>query len=362
MTTRKTNLGDAAELRKQAEAKAAQVPEDLAALSPAEIRRTLHQLRVHQIELEMQNEELRTAQADLVAARARYFELYDLAPVGYCTVSEPGLILEANLTATTLLGVARGALVTQPLTRFIFKEDQDIYYRHHTQLCEAGAAQACELRMVQNDGTTFRARLEVTAAQDAAGAPVCRITLSDITERTQAEQALRESEVRYRELFDNISSGVAIYEVTNNGNDFIFKDFNRAGERLDGDRKENVIGKSIYHVRPGINAYGLLEVFKRVWATGIPEHYPAKFYQDEHVQGWYDNFVYRLPSGEIVAVYDDITERKKAEEELKKQMEELVSWHHVTLGREGRVLELKDEVNELLAKLGQPPRYENLGV
>ena len=60
-------------------------------------------------------------------------------------------------------------------------------------------------------------------------------------------------------------------------------------------------------------------MFKRVWATGIPEHYPAKFYQDEQLQGWYENFVYRLPSGEIVAVYDDITERKRAEETLQKR-------------------------------------------
>ena len=136
----------------------------------------------------------------------------------------------------------------------------------------------------------------------------------DITERKLAEETLLESEVCYRELFNNISSGVAIYEVTNSGNDFIFKDLNRAGERIDGNRKEDIIGRSIYQVRPGINKFGLLEVFRRVFATGIPEHYPARFYMDERLQGWYDNFVYRLPSGKIVAVYDDITERKQVEE------------------------------------------------
>ena len=125
------------DLRRQAEAKA-RINESQTqnTLSPEETRQTLHELRVHQIELEIQNEELRRAQAELDAARARYFDLYDLAPVGYCTLSEPGLILEANLTAVNLLGVARVDLVKQPLSRFILKEDQDIYYLHRKQLFE----------------------------------------------------------------------------------------------------------------------------------------------------------------------------------------------------------------------------------
>ena len=129
-------------LRRQAEEivqeKAAKMTENQEALSPEETRQMLHDLRVHQIELEMQNEELRTAQAELDAARARYFDLYDLAPVGYCTVSEKGLILEANLTAATLLGVVRGTLVKQPISRFIHKEDQDVYSLHRNKLFETG--------------------------------------------------------------------------------------------------------------------------------------------------------------------------------------------------------------------------------
>ncbi len=99
-------------LRKQAEEifrdKVVRPPENLEALSIEEIRHAFHELQVHQIEIEMQNEELQRIQDEI--AMARYFDLYDLAPVGYCTISETGLILEANLTAANLLGVARGEL------------------------------------------------------------------------------------------------------------------------------------------------------------------------------------------------------------------------------------------------------------
>ena len=132
---------------------------------PTEGRQALHELQVHQIELEMQNEELRRTQAELEASRARYFDLYDLAPVGYFTLSEEGLILEANLTAATLLGVARGALVKQPITRFILPEDQDIYYRHRKLLFETGSPQACELRLMKKDAAPFWVHIDSILAQ-----------------------------------------------------------------------------------------------------------------------------------------------------------------------------------------------------
>ena len=133
----------------------------------------------------------------------------------------------------------------------------------------------------------------------------------------KSEEKYRLSETRYRELFDNISSGVAIYEVRDNGNDFIFKDLNKAGERLDGNQKESLIGKSIYEVRSSIKEFGLLDVFRRVFKTGVSEHFPAKEYKDDRLQKWYENFVYRLPSEEIVAVFDDITDRMQVEETLR---------------------------------------------
>ncbi len=192
-----------ADLRKQAEARLALSPEPLAATSPAETQRLLHELQVHQIELEMQNDELRKAQAEIEAGRARYFDLYDLAPVGYVTVGEKGLVLEANLTAASLLGVNRDALVRQPLTRFMLKEDQDLYYLLRKRLTDGSGGQApslptCELRMVKPDGSFFWAQLAATATEGPDGAPACRVVLSDSTERKRAEAALQE----IRDLLD----------------------------------------------------------------------------------------------------------------------------------------------------------------
>ncbi|MFO8113445.1 MAG: PAS domain-containing protein, partial [Desulfosalsimonadaceae bacterium] len=94
----------------------------LSDMSPEERRQIIHELRTHQIELELQNEELRRAQIELDASRARYFDLYDLAPVGYCTTNQKGLIIEANLTAAKLLGTARDWLVQKPMSQFILKQ------------------------------------------------------------------------------------------------------------------------------------------------------------------------------------------------------------------------------------------------
>lgn len=183
-------------LRQKAEAIAqakSQSTENLNALSIDDIRQIIHELRVHQVELELQNEELKRVQEELEDARSRYFDLYDLAPVGYCTLSDRGLILEANLAAAALLGTARSSLSGNSLTRFIFTEDQDMYYLHRRKLFENGLPQATELRMVKNDGTVFWAHLEAVIAHDLSGSALCRVVLSDITGMKNSEQELRQA-------------------------------------------------------------------------------------------------------------------------------------------------------------------------
>ncbi|MEO5799243.1 MAG: PAS domain-containing protein [Gemmatimonadales bacterium] len=184
--------------------------EPLGELSRGDTLELIHELRVHQIELELQNEELRSTQESLEASRSRYFDLYDLAPVSYFTLSEDGAILEVNLTGARLLDVGRAALVGRPLKLFILPEDQDIFYLATRQLVNTDREQAFELRMNRRDGQPFWVWVEATSAQDDDANPVLLVVLTDITARKQAEQALRtadalrDSWTYYRQMIESL--------------------------------------------------------------------------------------------------------------------------------------------------------------
>ncbi len=231
---------DGATRRKKAEEKARNMePISLAAQTPEAIQQMLYELRVHQIELEMQNEELRTAKAQVEAEGGRCFDLYDLAPVGYCTVSEKELILEANLTAATLLGVAPKALVKQPLSRFILKDDQDTYYLHRKQLFETGDLQECDLRLVKPDGALFWAHLKGTAAQAEDGSPLCLVVISDITRRKELEEQLFNSKATLAMALDGVSDPLIMFDA-----DLLIKQLNKAAMHYYGlNSFDQVIGK-----------------------------------------------------------------------------------------------------------------------
>ncbi len=132
-------------------------------------------------------------------------------------------------------------------------------------------------------------------------------------ERKLAEQAFIASEVRFRELFEKMISCVAVYEAAADGTDFVFRDFNLAAETAEKIDRQKIIGQSLLQVFPGVREMGLLDVLQRVWRSGRPEHVPAAYYKDARNEGWRENYVYKLPTGEVVALYNDITERKKAE-------------------------------------------------
>ena len=612
-----TELRQLKALRHRAEALLHEKPQALSDIPPEDMQQLIHELQVHQIELEMQNEELRRTQSKLAEARDKYFDLYEFAPVGYFTLDKNALVAEANLTGANLLVVDRRSLINSSFTRFIAPDFQDNFYFHRRQVVETATKQTCELKLLKNDGIEFYGLMESIAVPDAEGNfKQFRTAITDITQRKRAEdalrenkstiqalidatpesallidtksnvlaitehiraeEALRESEERYRqlvdcardiiytvssdttilsmnpaienmtgwspsectdkhlasfvhpddfplamemgkralqgdkppihevrilsksgkyvlgefsiapftqrgsvvgilgvgrditirkklekalknqahkllqrvkelnclfgisellvklgqsldqilqgivdliplgwqypeitcakldlhekiyatknfketiwkhacdihvhgdlsgtlkvcyleekpsrddepflkeekkllksiaervgkivegkqahealweserrfhELFSNMSNGVAVYKAVNDGEDFIFVDFNKAGERIDNFKRETLIGKSLLEIYPGAMEFGLFDVLQRVWSTGNSEQTPVIVYKDGRFSSWRENYAYKLPSGEIVAVYDDITDRVQAQEAMRK--------------------------------------------
>ncbi|MBF0203764.1 MAG: PAS domain S-box protein [Desulfamplus sp.] len=218
-----------------------QIPEHLynINLSPEEIRQMIHELQVHQTELEMQNDELRQIQTNLDEARSRYFDLYDLAPVGYLTLSQKGLITEANLTAATMLGTSRSKLVGQPLTGYIFEEYQDIYYLNRKQCLETGQLKACDLKLLYKDGSPFWVHLTTSIVRYKDDSFVLRVVITGIGELKAVEEALRCSEERFRLLYDKTPLGYQSLDL--NGH---FIEVNQTWLDTLGYLREDVIGKS----------------------------------------------------------------------------------------------------------------------
>lgn len=168
-------------------------PENLPSVLMEDTQGLMHDLKVHQIELEMQNEELRLAQWELEKSHARFFELYNSAPFAYLTLDQNSQIQEINHMGSQLLGRKKSDLINSPLTRFIVSEDQDVFYLYFKHLHTVQEQKTCELRLVKKDGSRFWVQMGVTAVQDSEiGTDGYRVVIMDITERKQMEE-LREN-------------------------------------------------------------------------------------------------------------------------------------------------------------------------
>ena len=206
----KKNL-DTSKFRRRAEKQMKTEPantEEISGMSTQDMANMIHELRVHQIELKMQNEELRRIQEELEEARDRYANLYDFAPVGYLTVNEKGIVEVANLTFTTLMGVERSAVVGKSFNRFIQRKDQDVYYLNLQRLLETGNLQSVKLRLVKNDGSDFFTNLECMINRESdCDSKKIRIAVSDITEQKELEFRLQQAQKM--EAIAKLAGGIA---------------------------------------------------------------------------------------------------------------------------------------------------------
>ncbi len=178
-----------------------------------------------------------------------------------------------------------------------------------------------------------------------------------IIERRWAQEEVLKSEERFRELMLNMHSGVAVYEAVDGGEDFEIKNFNRMGEKIDHIDRDKVVGRRVSDVLPGVKALGLFEVIQRVWKTGQPEYFSGGVYQDHRTPpSWRESYVYKLSSGEIVTVYQDVTKQKlaqKALEESEKRFRDLVenSLTGISIVQNNQVVYQNQEQERLLGPL-----------
>ena len=185
-----------------------------------EMQALLHELEVHQIELKMQNETLRTSQIALEAARDRYADLFQFAPVGYLTLTGKGAIDNINLTGAALLGVPRNKLLQRLFSPFVIPDDKPLWYKHLADVLNTDEKLTCELALLRGDGSPVHVRLDSTRLLEDGQAPAMRVVLTDITERKQAQIALLRSEERWKYALEgagdglwdwNIQTGAAFY-------------------------------------------------------------------------------------------------------------------------------------------------------
>ncbi|MGV8128295.1 MAG: PAS domain S-box protein [Methanolinea sp.] len=264
--------------------------------------------------------ELKEAEEALKESEEKYRAVFENTGTAMVVIEENRIISLANSEFTRLSGYSRDEIEGKKCwTEFVVPEDlermtaqHELRRKHHEK-----ALTHYEFQFVTKSGDIRTIYLSIGMIP---GTKKSISSLQDITLWKKTQEDLIGSEERFRQLFTRMPSGVAIYEAVDDGRDFIIRDFNTAAESIEHVRKEDIIGKKVTEVFPGVKEFGIFSVFQRVWKTGTAEFYPDTIYRDAHDAGsWRENWTYRLPTGEIVAIYNDITDRKHGEENLKER-------------------------------------------
>ena len=228
-----------------------------------EMRALVHELQVHQIELEMQNDELRRGQIALEAANKKYNDFYDFAPVGFMTLDGAGIIREVNLTAASQLGINRDRIMSKPLAAFVEGEDIDRFRLCLKTVFQEPGSRRCEVKLKRPDGGNFFARLESVAATNASGERVCRTSITDLSELKQAEQKLQASERLFASFVGHLPSVAVIRDLAGR---YLFA--NAAWEQAFQKSREEWLGKASEELWPPAVAAKFREQDRHVLETG----------------------------------------------------------------------------------------------
>ncbi|NJD53663.1 MAG: PAS domain S-box protein [Candidatus Methanoperedens sp.] len=286
---------------------------DLQEMSVEEVQSLVHELKTHQIELEMQNEELCKAQNELERSRNEYADLYDFAPIGYFIFDKSGQILDVNLVGADKLGVERRLLIKKPFSLYVTPDSKDTFYLHLRQVFRTNIKRTCEIKLADKDGVQFDARLESLLVQGSEGKfGQCRTAIIDITEHKQIDKELEDSEERYRELAESI--GEVFYAMDR---DLRYTYWNTASEALTGILAKDAIGKSLFELFPELKETRAERLYRKVLETQKPERFVNK-YRVKGKDRFFEINAYPSRFG-LSIIAKDVTERKKAEKQIQEQ-------------------------------------------
>ncbi len=244
--------------------------------------------------------------------------LLEASPDGIVAVDPQGRHVYANPAFYRMTGFSPEELIGQPPgpQNYWAEEDLSRIQQGFSQTLSQDFSELF-LTFKRKNGEHFSCSVNSSCVKNADGEPAYFFAImKDLTSLQETRAALEQSERQLRDLLENMSIGVAVYDVVGDGEDFLFKFINKAGERFSHIDRKEVADKKVTELFPGIREMGLFNVFQRVWRTGRPESQSATLYHDKRITQWVENYVFRLASGEIVAVYNDITEMVRAKEDL----------------------------------------------
>jgi PAS domain S-box-containing protein len=265
----------------------------------------------------------RIAEESLKESEKRFKSIYEGVNDAIFIHDDKGNIIEVNEVSCSMLAYSKTELMKMNLKDIDTPEYQKMIPERMKNLLKKGYNHFESVHR-KKDGKLIQVDISAKII-DYLGKKVILSIIRDMTERKASEEFSKESEKRFKDLFNNVAEGVVIYETKDNGNNFIIKDFNKSAEKIENLKKENVLGKNVLEVFPGVTDFGLFDVFKRVYKTGKAEYFPIKQYNDKRITGWRENYIFKIESGELVAVYSDVSEKKINEEKVKETKEFLDS-------------------------------------